>query len=292
MEQRKYFKHKIVELEGVFANAKDDIAVLEELEEELALHRKTRRAKSLLEAVRDHLSYDAGESNIVDPTPVAPIMEPPQNSNQKNEGDPAIDWEAISSGAAQHAFEDAGSHLETPLKNRPEDILDAWTALEALSPQIYKKPKDLVIPGGSVAYLRNDQEPWIKGEKARPKKQLYYVVHVGCVNLTKATEKLLALYKDERIERPSDTGLASLGLIILDRHGVPVPDTGLALSSFGWAYARSLQGKLYELKSWEVAEEALKEGLEKVIYRHDMNGIALPFSLAQAEQAFEWLISD
>jgi hypothetical protein len=43
---------------------------------------------------------------------------------------------------------------EKPLENRPEDILDTWTALEALealSPQSYKKPSDLVIGRGSVS---------------------------------------------------------------------------------------------------------------------------------------------
>lgn len=289
MEQRKYFKHKVVELEGVFENSKDDVAVLEELEEELDLHRNTQRAKTLLEAVRTHLGGEATD-DLTNVTPIgAPIDEPLQHANQNDETELEIDWEAIISGAAQHAFEDVDGDIQAELANRPEDILDAWTALEALSPQSYKKPKDLVVPGGSVAYLRHDQEPWLKYEKARPKTQLYYVVHLGCVDLEKATEKLLAVYKDERIERQSVTGLASLGLIILDRSGVPIPDTGLAISSFGWAYARALQGKLHELKSWEAAEEALKDGLEKIIYKQDVNGTVPPFSLAKAEQAFEWL---
>lgn len=288
MEQRKYFKHKVVELEGVFTGSKDDVAVLEELEEELHLHRKTQRAKALLETVRAHLGSDENEASVT-LAPEEPIIEPQECPIPSNHDELEIDWEAIISGAARHAFEDIDGHITTELANKPEDILDAWTALEALSPQSYKKPKDLVIPGGSVAYLRQGQEPWVKGEKARPKTQLYYIVHLGCIDLEKATEKLLAVYKDERIERQPVTGLASLGLIILDRYGVPIPDTGLAISSFGWAYARALQGKLHELKSWEAAEEALNEGLEKIIYQQDVDGNVPPFSLAKAEKAFEWL---
>ncbi|WP_370979117.1 DEAD/DEAH box helicase [Agaribacterium sp. ZY112] len=287
MEQRKYFKYKVVELEGVFESSKDDVAVLEELEEELDLHRNTHRAKTLLGTVRTHLGAEEKDSANYVPPPVVPIDEPVRDTRQNEEVE--LDWETVISGAAQHAFEGADGHIPAELANRPEDILDAWTALEALSPQSYKKPKDLVIPGGSVAYLRHNQEPWFKGEKARPKTQLFYVVHLGCVDLEKATEKLLAVYRDERVERQSVTGLASLGLIILDRHGVPIPDTGLAISSFGWAYARALQGRLHELKSWEAAEEALKEGLEKIIYKQDVNGTVLPFSLDKAEQAFKWL---
>ncbi len=288
MEERKYFKHKVVELEAVFANSKDDAAVLEELEEELALHRKTQRAKALLEELRAHLGSPAND--VTDLEPASPATEPFESSNQNSDGEPILDWDAIISGAAQHVFEDADGHLATPLENKPKDILDAWTALEALSPQEYKKPKDLAKNSDSVAYLQNGQEPWFKGEKARPKTQLYYIVYLGCIDLEKATEKLLVIYKDERIERPSIGGLASLGLIILDRHGVPVPDTGLALSSFGWAYARTIQGKLHELKSWEAAEKALKEGLDKIIYKQDMDGNVLPLSLSRAEHAFEWLV--
>jgi hypothetical protein len=43
MDNRKFFKHKITELEDVYANAGGDCAILEELEEELS-HRSTQRA--------------------------------------------------------------------------------------------------------------------------------------------------------------------------------------------------------------------------------------------------------
>jgi hypothetical protein len=116
---------------------------------------------------------------------------------------------------------------EKTLDSRPDDILDTWTALEALSPQSYKKPADLVIGRGSVAYLKPGQEPWIRGEKSIPKCNLYYLVYLGAVDLEKATTQLLSVYQDKRIERPQVKGVAVLGVILLDRKVFPflIPDS-------------------------------------------------------------------
>ncbi len=292
MEQRKYSRHKIVELEKIYADAKDDFGVLEELEEEL-LNRSTRRAQLLLSEVREDLDSDAEQTVLNGAVPVqakenAEAAVSQQANTQDNEH--VIDWEAVIAGAGKRAFENADENDRPLLENRPEDILDAWTALEALSPQTYKKPNDLAKFGGSVAYLKSGDEPWFKGEKARPKTQLYYAVYLGSINLEKATEKLLVVYKDERVERPSITGLAALGVVILDRNGIPIADTGLALSSFGWAYGRALAGNLDDLRHWEIAEETLKKDLEKLIYKQDKDGEDLPFSLSDAESVFHWII--
>lgn len=96
----------------------------------------------------------------------------------------------------------------------------------------------------------------------------------------------------KRIERPSVKGLASLGAVLLDRNGIPIPQTDLALSSFGWAYAKALQGRLNELKAWEVVEETLKDGLEKLIYARDEDGNVMPFSLDRAERVYQWLLKN
>ncbi|MDB9953314.1 AAA domain-containing protein [Porticoccaceae bacterium] len=294
MNQRKYFKHKVTELEEIFKSSKQDFAVLEELEEELHLHRKTQRARTLLENVRSSLHVTSEEiCRTNEPAPLTPsepqIQNTPELSNYQSTPEPVLDWDAIIAGASKHAFEDGRDIYSAP-ENRPVDILDTWTALEALSPQTYKRPNDLVIPGGSVVYLREGQEPWINGENARPKTQLYYVVYLGYIDLEISTGKLLEVYKDDRIERPSVTGLAAMGAVILNRKGIPVSETGLTISSYGWAYARALHGKLHDLKSWNTAEKVIKTGLEKFIYRKDRDGNLLPFSLTQAEQCYEWLV--
>lgn len=292
MAQRKYFKYRIVELEDVFGKAENDCALLEELEEELE-HRSTQRAKKLLENVRRSLnnvtSAPRNDQRSVSSPPVeqaAPKPEPVID-NEEN-----IDWASVLSNAPDTAVSTNEDTPSKTLSNIPEDIIDAWTVLEALSPQTYKKPDDLVIGTGSVAYLKKGLEPWLKGEKSRPKNQLYYLVYLGAVKLEEATEELLKLYQDKRAERPNVKGLAALGVVLLDKKGIPVPDTGLALSSFGWAYARALQGKLQELKHWEVAEKTLIGGLENIIYRQDEDGRALPFSLEQAQAASQWIIKN
>lgn len=287
MEQRKYFKHKITELEEIYSGAGEDCAVLEELEEELS-HRSTQRAKKLLNKVQKRLNENTEtEGNIAPPQQEFDVS----RSNSKVD-DESIDWESVLSNAVEHTENSNETESTKPLNNNPEDIIDAWTVLEALSPQTYKKPEDLIIGTGSVAHFRQGQEPWLKGEKSRPKHQLYYLMYLGAIRLELATEQLLRLYQDKRIERPMVSGLAALGVVILDKNGIPVPDTGLALSSFGWSYARALQGNLHDLKSWEAAEDALKEGLNKIIYRQDNDGKDLPFSFEQAQKAHNWLIKN
>lgn len=287
MSQRKYFRHKITDLENIYSGAENDCAVLEELEEELHHHRTTSRARKLLKRVRNSLN---GSDQIATPSVEQSIT--PEVSEPSFKQDRAIDWQSALSGADDVVANSNEGIPANPLNNRPEDIIDTWTALEALSPQTYKKPNDLVIGQGSVAYLKNGNEPWLKGEKSRPKHQLYYAVYLGAINLEQATENLLKQYQDKRVERPSVRGLASLGIILLNKNGIPVPETGLALSSFGWAYARALSGNLNELKYWEAAEKLLKEGLEQIIYQQDDDGRVLPFSLDRAERVFHWLVKN
>ncbi|WP_101757287.1 DEAD/DEAH box helicase [Oceanicoccus sp. KOV_DT_Chl] len=300
MENRKYFKHKITELEDVYAKAGGDCATLEELEEELA-HRSTQRAKKLLINVQNSLNRDDcqledGENSasegaeLISRSSASIAVKAPSNGINSDE---AINWDELLSTSADVLSNFGGEALkEKHLDDQPGDILDTWTALEALSPQSYKNPKDLVVGKGSVAYLKAGQEPWLNDEKSIPKNNLYYLVYLGAVDLEKATTQLLSIYQDKRIERPQVKGLAALGVILLDKHGVPVPDTGLAISSFGWAYMMAMKGKLSELKYWEVAEKALTEGLDKIIYRQNEEGQVLPFTLQKARQAFDWLSSN
>ncbi len=119
---------------------------------------------------------------------------------------------------------------------------------------------------------------------------MYYLVYLGAIDVEKTTQKLLTIYQDKRIERPNIRGFAALGVVLLDKNGIPVPDTGLALSSFGWSYARALQSSLHDLKSWEIAEKTLKKGMEKLVFQQDEDGKPIPFSLKHAETAFEWLV--
>lgn len=292
MDNRKYFKHKIAELEILYQSANGDCAVLEELEEELT-YRSTPRAKKLFAEIQKSLhGEDVGAAlEPVDFKPSHPKQEVTANRNEDANEEVSIDWEKVITQDPNKFDTEHEGILSKELTNNPLDILDTWTILEALSPQTYKKPNDLVIGSGSVAYLKRGQEPWVKGEKSKPKYNLYYAVYLGAIDMERATTQLLSVYQDKRVERPSVNGLAALGVVLLDKRGIPIPE-GLALSSFGWAYARALQGRLNELKAWETAEEALKEGLENIIYAQDDDGNVTPFSLDKAERVYRWLLQN
>lgn len=292
MSQRKYFKLRIGDLEQIFKDAGSDIAVLEELEEELS-HRSTQRAIQLMEAVRSALG---GASSILEERDSGK-SETIQSVREGSQGalvePPTIDWGQALSEVGDSASDEGEEHVSTPTNNYPGDILEAWTVLETLSPQTYKKPDDLVVGAGSVAWLKPGQlEPWIRGEKSRPKNNLYYVVYLGAIDVERATGELLKVFNDGRPERPQVRGLAPLAAVLLDKKGIPIPETGLAISSFGWAYARTLKGKLNDLKGWEVAEDILLEGLQPVVYPKDEEGRVLPFSLDRANKAFRWLVEN
>lgn len=284
MEQRKFFSHKITELEDIYSNSSNDFAILEELEEELQL-RKTARAKKLLKNVQESLNSDVGKNDIK-PKSKVKCSDKSQSSKKK------INWNELKTSESANIDVEIDFHQGKVLNNKPSDILDTWTVLEALSPQSYKKPKDLVIGNGSYTYLKNGLEPWMQGEKSRPSNNLYYLVYLGAIDLEKASDELLKIYQDKRAERSQAKGLAAIGVIILDKKGVPLPDNGIVLSSFAWAYARALTGNLSQLKFWESAETILKEGLEKIVYDQDENGEILPFSLNKALDANKWLIEN
>lgn len=80
--------------------------------------------------------------------------------------------------------------------SNPEHILDAWTALEVLSPQSFRRPEDLVAGDrGKIASLENRLLPWEgAGEKPRPKTKLYYQVVLGSIALEPAYADLLASF--------------------------------------------------------------------------------------------------
>src|SRR4051812_30045536 len=98
--------------------------------------------------------------------------------------------------------------LEQEVVLSPEAILDAWTALEVLSPQTFRRPEDLA--GGdrhAVVSLDKERLPWEGvGERARPKTRLFYQVILGTVDFGAAIEQLLSVYTDARIERPAAKG--------------------------------------------------------------------------------------
>ena len=60
----------------------------------------------------------------------------------------------------------------TAYNNQPVDILSAWFALEVLSPQTFKKPKDIILGNFQVIPLLPYKGlPWEMGNQRPPAKE-------------------------------------------------------------------------------------------------------------------------
>lgn len=299
--QRKYFNYGVKELEEEYENARKDlnVGVLEELEEELS-YRKTSKARALMQKVQEALNTKAGkpESPTIEDTQVdtSQIQSSPQSPsdammnseppNNPEQNEPTINWATAFKNLPEN-FSVGETAKDVPPTNYPLDILETWTSIEVFSPQTYRWPKDLKGTE-PVAYIK-DGEPWFKNEKSRQGCNLYYIIYLGAIKLDQATQKLISIFQDNRIERPELKGKASIGAILVDRQGIPIPETGIALSSFGWAYGRALNGDINQIKRWVFAEKMLLEQAATFIYRHDEDGKAIPLAIPQVMKLYKWL---
>lgn len=265
---RPFLNFRIPELETELAERRGDIEFLEALVDELG-YRSTERARRLKELALQALA----ESRLAPPAdakPMAPSAGPPQNPP-----DPI------------RPSGDGG----------PAAILDAWTTLEVLSPQTFRRPEDLASGDRkAVASLDGERLPWEGGgEKPRPKTKLFYQIVLGTVDFGAAVSRLLAVYEDTRAERPAARGEAVLAIVVVDRRGCLVETPAAALSSFAWGTPRALRGEISALADWPAAERELVEELDEVL-RPDKVGNEESeeepaLDRATLSAAYGWLIS-
>lgn len=170
-ELRHYFNSSIAQLEDLFERSQDDSQVLKALERELNEHRNTDKATRLLERVRRSLSNlgppDNDLANHVEPKSAAETTASPSaaptarqdrtvNSSQDNALPLQLDLGALPIFSPAEA------------DNEPRAILAAWTALESLSPQTYRRPEDLAAGDRrSVASLGEATFPGVKASDPR-----------------------------------------------------------------------------------------------------------------------------
>jgi hypothetical protein len=180
------------------------------------------------------------------------------------------------------------------IDNAPGGILDAWTALEVLSPQTFRRPEDLA--GGdrqAIAWLDCGRLPWEGGgEKARPKTRLFYHLVLGTVDFGMAVAHLLTRYTDSRLERPEARGEAVLAVVVLDREGRLAEAPSVSVSSFAWGAPRALRGDLADLAEWRTAEQPLVEGLDEILRRTQEDEENLPLDRATIMAGYEWLAAN
>lgn len=85
------------------------------------------------------------------------------------------------------------------------------------------------------------------GERSRPKKQLFYQVYLGAVQMDRATERLTKAFglDEERSSRAREK--AALAVLLVDTNGRLVEEKAIAISSFGWALPLALELRLGDL---------------------------------------------
>jgi hypothetical protein len=289
-DRRPYFNRSISDLEALHDASPSDGRLSRDLIEELG-HRSTERALALRRKVEQALRTSRPRASVVtvDTPPrqlgnearlarsatAAPVAQ------AKSEPPPSVQAQAPSWRASPK-----------PTKaDEPGAILSAWIALEALSPQTYRRPADLA--GGDqrcVAMLDGPELPWQRGEQSRRNYQLYYQVVLGCVPMDRAMDELGKKFgtDDERSRREREK--APIAAFLLDREGLLLDDKAVAVSSFAWALPVALREGLGALGAWPSAERQLVEQLTERLRHSDRDGALLPIDRATIEQAFEWLL--
>ncbi|MGX1499842.1 hypothetical protein ACSSV1_004902 [Labrenzia sp. MBR-25] len=280
MAGRPYFNKSIAELEATFKSSQNDAATLDQLFHELGF-RSTQRALALKDQVEA-----ANKNNKVAPQSKAPLAAKVIRQEQPSL---PIDVPANSAAAAPATVKKTPRPAVT---NDPENILRAWTALEVLSPQGYRRETDLVAGDRSrIARLEDGPLPWELGEKSRPKKRLYYELILGAIALAPAVESLLKLYADYRPDKPSMKGHSPIASILLDKDGRPLEeDNSFAISSFAWGVPIALQGDLKTLADWPVQEKSLMADFRRLLIKKDRNDEVVPLSGKHIQQLYHHLI--
>ena len=154
---RPYGRSSISELEAIYRNARADAEILRLLDHELG-HRTTKRASNLRSAVVEARAERLNSGSVVPPTGggegprttgSAGVISLPNATERvapQPAPIPALNSETFASSADLSAFHDFEPPSVSPAakgRNEPAAILATWTALEALSPQTYRRLEDL-----------------------------------------------------------------------------------------------------------------------------------------------------
>lgn len=287
MAQRPYFRKSIKELEDIVSDA-DTPELLQGVADELR-HRETRRANNLAEHVKDQLlgMSQSGPGATAQVTKPSPPISPASNDTPASEepDEPEPDIEKFSIFNLEDLYKNKAVNTSDPVIAR----LASWSALEALSPQTYRRPEDLASDGRYGVAKLNEGLPWTRGERSRKNYKLYYEVVLGAIDMDMADEKLAAIFgKDEEKQRRSNSK-AVIASILVDKDGYPVPEA-CAVSSFAWAFPLALEKRLDVLSNWPQIEQKLKNHLDSSCARQDKEGNALPLDTGTIMQAYEWLL--
>lgn len=287
-KDRPYFKHTIVQLETLFEALQHDRAALDLLDHELSFRTTDKAAKlrARIASAMPKRVTPAGTKSTEAPARRAPAPRPSSPlPTTSRPAPPASPSQPITN------FDDVPAMPLPERSNTPERILAAWTALEALSPQTYRRPEDLASGDRRcIADLTTGRVPWGTGERSRPNRQLYYQIILGAVPMDGATEDLVKAFgaDEERSQRLREK--AAIAAVLVDKDGILIEENGIAVSSFAWALPRALKLRLDVLGAWPSLEPKILEALEKILRRTDAKGKPLPLNLEIIDKAYQWLV--
>lgn len=305
MTTREYFQKSIVDLEAIFERSHNNASELERLLNELTF-RNTAKARMLTTKVEQALTAVNDRILVSMPSSTPSELHPDSAFTQSSEvvahntpettvqlkPEPTPDTvigqqfgnEQIDLGSFP-SFTPSGKANDAPA------ILAAWTALEALSPQSYKRPEDMAAGDRSRVTLLDRDIPWGPNARSKPKHKLYFEIILGAIALDKATDELVKVFgEDEEQSRP-DGKKAAIGSILVDKEGFVLENNGVAVSSFAWALKPALDLKLGSLGAWPKVERRIIERLEQMVRRHNEDGEPIPVDLDTIINAHRWLVS-
>lgn len=298
MTTREYLQKSIFELEAIFERSHNNASELERLLNELAF-RNTAKARMLTTKVEQALTAVNDCSLVSMPSSTPSELNPNSVFTQSSEvvahntpemtvqlkHKPTPDTDQQIELGSFPSFTPSGKANDAPA------ILTAWTALEALSPQSYKRPEDMAAGDRSRVALLDRDIPWGPNARNKPKHKLYFEIILGAIALDKATEELVKVFgEDEEQSRP-DGKKAAIGSILVDKEGFVLENNGVAVSSFAWALKPALDLKLGSLGAWPKVERHIIECLEQIVSRHNEDGEPLPIDLDTIINAHRWLVS-
>ncbi|HBC7422452.1 AAA domain-containing protein [Serratia bockelmannii] len=305
MTTRQYAQKSIFDLEAIFERSRNNASELEVLLNELTF-RNTAKARTLTTKIEQAQTALSGRC-VVSMSGSSPSARHPgsastQSSQVSSRDAPATVVQqrpkANPAPIVQQQFGedqiDLGplpSFSPTGKSNDARAILAAWTALEALSPQGYKRPEDMATGDCSRVALLERGVPWGPNARSKPSYKLYFEVILGAIALDKATDELVKVFgEDEERSRP-DGKKAAIGSILIDKEGYVLEDKGVAVSSFAWALKPALDLKLGSLGNWPNVEPRIIEHLDRIVRRHNEDGEAIPIDLDVVLNAYKWLVS-
>ncbi len=275
MPNRIYFNNSIAELEDLFEGSGDNKKLCQDLLHELSF-RSTARSQRLAGLIEQTICGDQSEPTVERNEAIEPVV----NTLPELPMGPEVVTPGLKLGP------------KPPITNETENILRAWTALEVLSPQGFRRETDLTSGDRNrIARLDNDALPWERGEIPPPRKRLFYELILGTMELGPAVKKLLKLYSDNRPDEPRTSNKVPLASVLLDKEGRPLEeDTSFAISSFAWGVPIALKGNLKFLAQWPAQERGLLKAMRERLIRRDDNGDVIPLTKASINSLYSFLV--